>query len=379
MPYRIKLPNIFCIILLLTAYSYSGRALYGILLIFSVYAFLKSLKIKSDDLAVSCMLLAFILLATLLSVLSGKNVMGITYTIMIFIPAYMFILKKSLYSSKKLVIALFTLFIIFSDVVTIFQFLVQGYSRQGIKVIGASVNYLAALNNLYFIMAYDFLLEQTKQNLLLRIGVSISTLFILLSLSRVSLAMLILNICAILLIKLFNSHQKEKLLLLLKTLVVLIVSVLIITIIYKYSYKNSAGFYSSINSFKHYFKNIKTLGVGGSRAILWKTTREELKNNIFIGANTFLVNDNGNLSPPHNFIMEILLLNGLFGMAAYIISVMYIFKKLCLKNINKKVLLIIICFNYWGICLLHPFLTTSYLYNIMMGYGLLCINDTAKK
>lgn len=371
---RVKVQDIYSFFLLLAAFIYSGRALYSLFLFYLFYSISTSGRLKEQDVFWGCILLGTFTFLGISGIISGKSIIGITYTGIAFIPFYIFFFRKTIYSTKNFVISFISVFVIVFDFIAIIQFLLHDYNRQNINIIGASINYLAALNNLYFIIAINFLLEH-KKSIISRIGIIISVLFTIISLSRIAIAMLILNFILLFIVKYKNGTRKERSILFIKVLFLILMGSLCISFAYTYLYENSQGFYSSINSFKHYFRNIKEIGIGGSRSILWSSALREIADNFWCGTYSYLLNIEGELKPPHNFILEILLLNGLIGLILYLFIMTSVIKRMQVVDSKKKLMFLALCINYWGICILHPFITTSYLYNIFMGYGMLSISN----
>lgn len=363
--------QIFCFILLLVAFLYSGRGIYTLFIGIIFYYLNKKGYIGRNSFFMSCLIIGSFFILTIIAIVESSNILRVSYMLVLYIPFFIYVFKDILFPGSDKTLDYLSIILICVDFLAVLQFIYNGYSRTGIKIVGASINYLAALNLQYFVIVGGYIVRNKSMSWMMKLGVLCSVLIICISLSRVCIAMLLIDMLCLYLM--FFKKSKNKVGMFIKLIFAIMALSGLFILTYPYFYENSVGFRSSMQSFNNYFSNIREIGLGGSRQKLWTESIKEIREYLLFGKGSYIVRGENKAS--HNFILEILLLGGIYGLLIYVLVYSYLLHQFCKTDSSSRKLQYLLCVNYWGICLLQPFLTTSYCYSIIMGYGLLCILD----
>ena len=358
---------------------YAGRNNAIVLLLFSLICIIIKKYISTNEILVVFLLGIITVIHMLFFFCEGKGIETVINIFIIYIPCMIYFARRVLYSHINAdVIVLYFVNLLINSVF-ILQIFLHGFTRERVDVLNASVNLLAA-SNLLFVCLYLFIYSQKKQITSLLFAL-LSVACTLITLSRVSIVVMIAIFISYGLFTTFSNKNFKKIMS--KMIGVVIVSAFIaITscfICIKLSQSNIA-FKTAVDSFKYYFQNVNDIGLGSSRNYLWNNALINIKENFWLGNGSSLITSIHNEPlAAHNFILEILLLSGFFGIFVYFLVHLYILFNLTKNRSKDTVFFVLLSITVYLVNnLFQPFISTSFFYNVLFGWILITISYQSK-
>lgn len=358
-------------LILMLSVLYGGRNNVFVL-IFVMIPLLLNRRHLDGDVAIILLLLCGGYVFHIFGILTNGCDGSVLNLLNLYIPFILYIGRYQFYNGFKGMHYIICVMNVFVNSVYIFNIILFGYTRETVHLLGASVNLLASINVL-FICYHLFVIREEKDRRIFWTSnglLIVSVICILLTLSR---SMIAITIIVIISYYAYLIHLQRKKRSGIQSFFKVIAFFSLIgiggSVLYQYLINNSRDFKRSVASFTYYFEIMDKVGIGHARTVLWGNALEKIQKNLFFGSGSSkTISSLGEALEAHNFILEILLLGGVFGMVLYCIAYFWMFRSVLIKLKRECFFFLLIISAYYTSNLFQPFISSSYGYNMLFGW-----------